>query len=1043
MANKKISAFTELTEAPATGDVLPIVDVSDTTGASTGTTKKVSLTNLSAGIVDISTSQLDAASLVTESEGIGSNDNDTTLPTSAAVKDYVDTQILTKDNLDEIAEGTTNKHFTASDETKLDGIESLATADQTDAEIRTAVGNATDSNVFTDADHDKLDGIESNATADQTDAEIRTAVGNATDSNVFTDADHSKLDGIATAATANDTDANLKDRANHTGTQAASTISDFDTEVANNSAVTANTAKVSNVTTNLSASADGTSLTVASSDGTDASIPAATTSAWGAMTDEDKSKLDGIESGAEVNVQSDWNASSGDAQILNKPTVPSALNDLSNVNASPTDGQVLKWVNASSEWQAGDDSGAAGGISEISEDTTPQLGGDLDVNGNEIITASGSNGDIVLSPDGTGKVGIGATPKRQISLHESAAASCKIQITNGTTGIANDGAGFQLGIGTDGTANIEQRENEDLVFHTNNNPRLTVKGDGHLQTQSAGSIGTASSAGSLSLWGGDTNHGGEINLHGGSSSDGIITFRTGAGEGQQSPKMTLTGTGLGIGTSSPSEKLHVYAGSSGATPQGWDGITLEDDTDCRINILTPDANAGFLIFGSASDNDHSYIAGYYDSGSPNLRFVTNGSEQVRILADGSVGIGTANPRTNLHVSVSAVAGYTVQNEGVLIERSGATAALNIATDNDQSGAIWFADGDAANSGQIIYNHSDNSLRLGTAATERMRIDSDGVVWARGGRLIIGEADVASGHIDSFENLTFNIDTDNDDTNRYFSFAYNASAGAGTEVLRINETGNVGIGTSSPSSSYKLDVRGNILAAGANANIQIDATSSYPYLNFKENGTNRVQQAYDITNDEFYVLASQAGSEMWFGTANTERMRITDDGTLDLKSEKLKLNGSGGSADQVLKTDGSGNVSWSGGPAEIGIACSDETSALSTGEKATVMVPKGMTIKEVKASLTEAGSSSSVVVNVMYHASNPNSATTSLFATSNALTIASGAYKANISTFTDGSGGTQSTYTAAEDSFLVVEIPSSYTPDSAARGLKVWVLGEWS
>lgn len=37
-------------------------------------------------------------------------------------------------------------------------------------------------------------------------------------------ADKTKLDGIATAATANDTDANLKDRANHTGTQAISTV---------------------------------------------------------------------------------------------------------------------------------------------------------------------------------------------------------------------------------------------------------------------------------------------------------------------------------------------------------------------------------------------------------------------------------------------------------------------------------------------------------------------------------------------------------------------------------------------------------------------------------------------------------------------------------------------------------------------------------------------------------------------------------------------------------------------------------------------------
>jgi len=51
-------------------------------------------------------------------------------------------------------------------------------------------------------------------------------------------------------------------------------------------------------TTNLSTTANGTSLTVNSHTGTDASIPAATTSAWGAMTDEDKAKLDGIATSA-------------------------------------------------------------------------------------------------------------------------------------------------------------------------------------------------------------------------------------------------------------------------------------------------------------------------------------------------------------------------------------------------------------------------------------------------------------------------------------------------------------------------------------------------------------------------------------------------------------------------------------------------------------------------------------------------------------------------------------------------------------------------
>ncbi len=48
MANTRISDETALT-SPATGDLLPIVDVSDTTDASSGTTKKITLANLLVG----------------------------------------------------------------------------------------------------------------------------------------------------------------------------------------------------------------------------------------------------------------------------------------------------------------------------------------------------------------------------------------------------------------------------------------------------------------------------------------------------------------------------------------------------------------------------------------------------------------------------------------------------------------------------------------------------------------------------------------------------------------------------------------------------------------------------------------------------------------------------------------------------------------------------------------------------------------------------------------------------------------------------------
>lgn len=60
------------------------------------------------------------------------------------------------------------------------------------------------------------------------------------------------------------------------------------------------------------------------SGGTSATVPAATASAAGVATAAQITKLDGIDPGAEVNVNADWNAVSGDAQILNKPTIPAA-----------------------------------------------------------------------------------------------------------------------------------------------------------------------------------------------------------------------------------------------------------------------------------------------------------------------------------------------------------------------------------------------------------------------------------------------------------------------------------------------------------------------------------------------------------------------------------------------------------------------------------------------------------------------------------------------------------------------------------------------
>ena len=93
-------------------------------------------------------------------------------------------------------------------------------------------------------------------------------------------------------------------------------------------------------------------------------------------------------------VQSDWNETTGLGVILNKPTlfsglysdligkpqIPSTITDLSDVDLpNPIlDGTYIKWDISQARWVA---SSGSAGITEIKEDTTPQLGGNLDAQG--------------------------------------------------------------------------------------------------------------------------------------------------------------------------------------------------------------------------------------------------------------------------------------------------------------------------------------------------------------------------------------------------------------------------------------------------------------------------------------------------------------------------------------------------------------------------------------------------------------------------------------------------------------------------------------
>ena len=279
---------------------------------------------------------------------------------------------------------TDSNVFTDADHSKLNAIEASATADQTASEIRTLVESASDSNVFTDADHSKLNAIEASATADQTAAEIRTLVESATDSNVFTDADHTKLNAIEASATADQTGAEIK--------------SAYEGESNTNAFTDAEKTKLSGVEASATADQTASEIRTLVESASDSNV----------FTDADHTKLNAIEASADVTDATNVDAAGavmnsdldtkGEILVGDGSGDPTALSVGTNNYVLTADSSEATGV----KWAAAQGGGGGGGISNVVEDTTPQLGGSLDVNGQDIVSTS--NADIDLDPNGSGKV---------------------------------------------------------------------------------------------------------------------------------------------------------------------------------------------------------------------------------------------------------------------------------------------------------------------------------------------------------------------------------------------------------------------------------------------------------------------------------------------------------------------------------------------------------------------------------------------------------------------------------------------------------------
>ncbi len=255
------------------------------------------------------------------------------------------------------------------------------------------------------------------------------------------------------------------------------------------------------------------------------------------------------------------------------------------------------------------------------------------------IAVDGDTNPNQLVLKGDGMTGIGtAAPKRHLHIN-GGNETTKIQITNQTTGSGSDGDGFQIGIASDGTANIEQRENNDLAFYTNNTLVQKIDSAGHVM------IGTTveGETGAHNLTVADSGNAGITIRAGATSSSAIYMSDATSGAGEYGSYIAYAhNTGiLSIATASSARMTLDSSGNVGigtTSPNGNGLLTINTPTNNSPQIVFSENNTAKWLIGHRHDGDH---VRFYD--------LANSAERMRIDSNGQVGIGTTSPDNPLEV----------------------------------------------------------------------------------------------------------------------------------------------------------------------------------------------------------------------------------------------------------------------------------------------------------------------------------------------------------------------------------------------------------
>jgi len=359
---------------------------------------------------------------------------------------------------------------------------------------------------------------------------------------------------------------------------------------------------------------------------------------------------------------------------------------------------------------------------------------------------------------------------------------------------------------------------------------------------------------------------------------------------------------LGIGTATPSGKLHINGNFLRIDQSGSNAAFLGNAADL---ITGAPAGAGLRFDGTA------------------LRIAASSTEIAQFTSGGNVGIGTTAPVTRLHVSQSNTADYASvvllsNSANTAADRTGIYGSPASGTANPYRGGITFWPG---SSGAVSIHVGNNAT---PGAGEAMRIDGTnsnvGIgTSSPGSKLDVVAQDAI--RITGFQ--PFQTWRDSNDSNKGFriqtaggnTLFSNDATGGGTytERMRLDTSGNLGIGTNSP--SFKLDVVGNSAVTATFVRSRNNDATSASFAGYgcsTGEGVNAEWYSYSGSN----TFGTKTNHPQLFITNNSERMRITSAGLVGIGTSSPQVGFHISFADQSTNRIRLQNTGASGGNFDI-------------------------------------------------------------------------------------------------------------------------------